>query len=351
MSARVRSPDIELDTARMVLDHYAERLNQTPRNLPLGQRSRNVVLNTSTGKKVLKRYRKEWELPAIEFGHSLLIHLAEIGFPAPRLMTTTGGHTFVTQEGHHYALFDFIEGNNYSSKFVSRANWLKLVYLAGQNLARYHQQITGFSPKGSHHLGFKSYEEDRIRNLAWYVTHITDLRQKSLDLNPEDDQIIVRWLIEKSGLMIEELHRLDEELNAASLPRLVIHGDYGIQNLLFKKDGTVIPLDFELARIEWRLSDLVTSLARFQSRNGRFDFEAMGTFVSAYLVENPWSEDEWQYLPQVWKFRRIQRAVLLWKSYFESERSRFRLILAREMLDQADWVMEHREKLLALNPV
>jgi Ser/Thr protein kinase RdoA (MazF antagonist) len=351
MSARVRSLDIELDTVEMVLSHYGERLNQIPRNLPLGRRSSNVVLNTSTGKKVLKRYRHEWQIPAIEFGHSVLAYLEEIKFPAPRLIANTNGNTFVSLDGRNYALFDFIEGSNYSSKYISRANWLKLVSLAGENLARYHQQIKGFIPRGSHHLGYKSYREDRSRNLMWYVDQIAELIQKSQDLNHADGSNLARSLIEDSGDMIEELHLLDKELNAASLPRLVIHGDYGIQNLIFKKDGTVIPLDFELARIEWRLSDLVTSLARFKSTTGSFEFEAMRFLVSAYQAENPLSADEWQYLPQVWKYRRIQRAVLFWKSYFEKGNSTSRLVSARETLNQADWVMEHREEFLALNPI
>ncbi|MEN8198403.1 MAG: phosphotransferase, partial [Pseudomonadota bacterium] len=54
--------------------------------------------------------------------------------------------------------------------------------------------------------------------------------------------------------------RLEEALGDAQLPRLVIHGDFGIHNMLFHDNESATLLDFELARLEWRLSDLVLVL-------------------------------------------------------------------------------------------
>ena len=58
--AQLRPLDISLDVVEQVLSRYGLRLLQVPRNVSVGQRSRNVVLCTSHGKMVLKRYRKSW---------------------------------------------------------------------------------------------------------------------------------------------------------------------------------------------------------------------------------------------------------------------------------------------------
>ena len=328
--ARVRSLDIELDTVRDVLLRYGFELSKPPCNIPFSRRSRNVVLETSAGKMVLKRYRPEWQVPTIVYGHSVLNRLAELNFPAPRLVVTPDGASYVSHDGQNYALFTFVVGTNYCSSYVPRAHWLRLIALAGRTLAGLHRQLEGFVPTGHHHLGFESYTKDRKRDRAWYVEQLKAMRETSRCLVGSEDEVRAGWLIENTNLMLEELQRLDEILNAALLPRLVAHGDYAIQNLLFQRDDTVTVLDFELARMEWRLTDLVTSLARFRYGNGAFDFECMRRFIVSYQTEYPMSADEWRYLPQVWRFRRIERAALFWRSYFGRDGAAHQLVSARD---------------------
>jgi len=348
--ARVRSLDVEIDIIRDVLDHYGFKLSEPPRNLPLSRRSRNVALDTSAGKLVLKRYRPEWQVTTIVYGHSVLTRLAELNFPAPRLVVTPDGDTFVSHDGQNYALFSFVRGTSYCSSYVPRAHWLKLVALAGRTLARFHRQLEGFVPTGHHHLGFESYTADRKRDRAWYIEQLNETREISQRLVRSEDKASANWLVENTDLMVEELQRLDEILRAALLPRLVVHGDYAIQNLLFQPDGTVTVLDFELARMEWRLSDLVTSLARFRHGSGVFDLECMRHFVGSYQAEYPISPDEWWYLPQVWQLRRIQRAAQSWRAYFASSGSTRQLAVARKALCESAWAQRHQDELRAMNP-
>jgi Ser/Thr protein kinase RdoA (MazF antagonist) len=349
VQARLRPLDLEMAVLEDLLRCYDLKASHAPQNIPGGRRSRNILVDTSGGRKVIKRYRDDWQIPAIMHNHSILHRLAELAFPAPRLVMTANGADFVSLANRNYALFDFVGGTSFATSYMPRSTWLRLLVLAGKTLARFHRQLEGFEPDGLHHLAFKSYAEDRHRDTAWFITQLNGVGEKSQDWGGGKNALYADWLARHSNVLLEKLQQLDETLKSASLPRVLIHGDYGIQNLLFHPDGTITVLDFELARLDWRLSDLVTSLSRFRSRDGAFDLESMRVFVGAYQTEYPVGADEWQYLPQVWSFRRIQKAVSFWISCFEKEDVTRRLSTAYEAAQQAVWVLDRRNDILALN--
>lgn len=344
--ARLYPPQIETVTVRQVLERYGLELTQPPRNLPFGRRNRNVVVYTSAGKKVLKLYKKKWQAPAIRYEHSILTRLAELDFSAPRLVATRDQETFVRLGQQHFALFDFVEGANFTSSFVPWAHRQKLLALAGETLARFHRHLAGFLPQGQHHLGYRSYSADRRRNLAWHL-HILDqaecLRSAAAQSRHRcnaADRVQLDWLVGNRNYIRERLCQLDESLEGAPLPRLVIHGDYGLHNLQFQRHGTVTVHDFELARLEWRLIDLVLVLSRLP-------FARSPYFMAAYQTAYPLSSDEWHFLPQVWQFYKLQGAVQSWYTFFERGGSA-RLASARERVQQADWAATHKAQLLQL---
>jgi len=346
----LRPLDIPFGTVGAVLSRYGLELTGPIRNLPMSRRSRNVVMDTSAGKKVLKLYRPQWEAATIIYGHSILARLTQLNFPAPRPVATPHGETFISLAGRNYALFDFVQGTDYSCSFLLRAHRLKLMAMAGQTLARLHRQLEGFMPEGRHHLGFKSYTEGRQRDRAWHIHKVQELKERSRNLSGAEERSHADWLIRNGSYILEELCWLDECLRGAALRRLVIHGDYGAQNLLFLETGAATPLDFELARLEWCLSDLVSALSRLRFKNGAYDFQSMQFFMKGYLGEYPLSAEEWQLLPRVWRFYKLQSAVQYWNSYFETSGPTRKLISARDAVSQADWVLHYQDKLLQINP-
>ena len=348
--ARLRPLDIDSDAVCEVLHQYGLELTRPSRNLPFGRRGRNVEVDTSAGKKALKLYRPSWQAATVTYEHSILIRLAQRGFPALRLATTPSGETFVSRDGRCYALFDFVEGTNYATNFFLRAHRLRLMTLAGRTLARLHRQLEGFVPEGRHHLGFETYTGERRRDLAWHATTLNNLKAKSRDLARADEKAHADWLIQHSNYVLDELGPLDQELRVAPLLRLIIHGDYGLHNLIFQPDGTITPVDFELSRLEWRLSDLVSCLSRFRHGNVDYDFESMRCFMEGYQAEHLLSPDEWRLLPQVWRFYKLQGAVQYWNSYFETAGPASKLLLARDAIGQADWVLHHPDQLLVIKP-
>jgi Ser/Thr protein kinase RdoA (MazF antagonist) len=109
-------------------------------------------------------------------------------------------------------------------------------------------------------------------------------------------------------------------------------------------------LDFETARLEWRLSDLVSALSRLRFRNGEYDFETIAAFLSAYQAEYPIDKEEWTWLPKVWRFYKLRSSLIYWNSYLDTGGPVRKLISAQDAIDQANWVNQHPERLLNLIP-
>jgi Ser/Thr protein kinase RdoA (MazF antagonist) len=346
--ARFRTLDIDLEAVTEVLQQYRLEITHPPQNLPFGRRGRNVLVNTPAGVKVLKLYRPQWQIEGILFEHSILDRLTQGQFPALELVTTPGGSTFVTYADRNYALYHFMPGENYSSSYLLRAHRLKLMSLAGSTLARFHLQLQDFLPEGRHHLGFSSYTGPRWRDMAWHVNKVEKLTLKSEKITGREERAQAEWLAQSSSSILEELTALDKLLSSADLPRLVIHGDYGIHNLLIRNANLAMPIDFELSRLEWRLIDLVSCLGKLRYAGNDYDLESMQAFMQAYAGEFRLSAEERYLLPAVWRFYRLQAALQYWNSYFETNGPLRKLLSARDAINQAGWAISNKKTLIQI---
>lgn len=345
--SRFRRPDIDSDTIQTVLAHYNLDLIGDPSNLPLSRRTKNVILNTSAGRMVLKRYRPLLQKSGIIYIHSILMRLADLKFPAPRLVMTPEGDNFVSLEGGNYALFHYIPGTNYSLEFLLPSDRFILMITAGQTLAHCHLSLREFNPEGQHHLGFVSHSGGWWRDMAWYEKKAKDLQGMSAGIRNAKDRSQATWLAENSGSILTEMKKLDDRLRTA-LPRCIAHGDFGLHNLIFQKSGTVVLTDFETARLEWRLGDLVTTLSRLRADNGSSLSTLSKGFLLGYKSVFPIPRDEWELLPEVWRFYKLRSVFIQWNSFFESGDASVKLAAARDALKQAAWALNHRDQLLRL---
>jgi Ser/Thr protein kinase RdoA (MazF antagonist) len=347
VTARLGPPAIHASTVRTVLERYGLEAVGPPRNLRLGRRSLNAAVKTDRGEKVIKRYRPQWKRSTVWYGHSILVRLEELDFPAVRLERTGLRATWTMTTDEIFAVFDLVKGTNYSLNFLLRPDRLRLTVIAGSTLARFHRCLDGFVPDGEHHLGFVSPVGDRRRNGAWHATKLDELKSRSLELTDFDAVAHARRLISQAGHVIDEINRLGDALSQASFPRLIIHGDYGLHNLIFQPTGAV-PVDFEVSRLDWRLNDLISALGKYRYRGGHYDFESMQTFMSAYASEFPLTADEQRLLPDAWRLYKLQAAVQYWNSFFETNGPTRKLASALDAIEQADWVVAHPDVIRAL---
>jgi Ser/Thr protein kinase RdoA (MazF antagonist) len=330
--ARLRRPGIDRDTADGILGSYGLRVTSRVRNLPFGWRNRCVVVQTPAGRKVLKRYRDQWVVPTIVHEHSILRHLGSAGFPAIRVEATLSGETFVDREDGRFALFAFEDGVNLAGYILPLERRVRLWGLTGRLLAGFHLAVEGFAPEGQHHLGYVGPTGERSRDLAWHLGALEELTRDPGPATGAESKAHIRWLRDNAGRIGDRILVLHELLADAPLARSVIHGDYGIHNILFRRDGTPILHDFELSRLDWRLIDIVTVLSRVGARLGN-------AFLEGYDDVAGLPGDERRSLSDVWQFYRLCGAVQSWSTYARLGDGR-RLATARGRVEEADRVSE-----------
>ena len=348
VAARVGPRVIDPATVDQVLQRFGLDRTGGPRNLRLGRRSHNMAVTTDRGRKAVKLYRQQWTADTVRYCHSILTRLAELDIPAPRPVRTHEEETWVSLDGGIYAVFDWISGTNYSVNFLLRKTRLRLTIVAGQTLARLHGALDGFIPEGQHHLGFTSYTGPRRRDADWHAAKLEELASRSADLADPEAAGLAHRLIRRAPSVREEIELLDRALADAAFPRLVIHGDYGIHNLLYGRRGVAVPVDFELSRLDWRVNDLISALVKYRYRGGVYDFESMETFLRAYTDAFPLTPDERRHLADAWRLYKLQQAVQYWNSYFETNGPVRKLASALDSIAQAEWVIEHPEAIARL---
>jgi Ser/Thr protein kinase RdoA (MazF antagonist) len=149
----------------------------------------------------------------------------------------------------------------------------------------------------------------------------------------------------QAGKLQETLVSLEDELEKADLPKQVIHGDYGPYNLLFKHNKIIAVLDFELARLDWRITDLVYALPRFAETRLGFNFNKVNCLIDAYRSEYELENDELRLIPRIWEYFRIKRSVVCWSRYYETQES-YWLDNALENLQRAEIMVKNETHFL-----
>lgn len=335
LNVRQRPPQFDRVRAGSILDAYSLKILDEV-VVPSGPgRSQNLIFGTAAGKKMLKRYKNVVGLDAVRHEHSILQRLAELDFPAPRLSATTAGETLVQDDDGYYALFDFLDGYfQYHNYLYSPAQTRQFIAMAGAALGALHGALEDFTPAGSNPNGFKSRDGERWRELGWFTEKLDLCRRELLALGLHD-------FAECAGWAEETLHGLDTRLRAARLPRLIIHGDYGPYNLLFKRGVPVVILDFEIARLDWRLTDLPKALGFFAWGRMGFNARRATCFLEGYVSRYPAEDAELRLLPDVWQFLNLRRLIVCWHRYSTTRAPQW-LVEAQRRLDLARWLVNHQ---------
>lgn len=300
-----------------LLPNYDFELTNEPQFLPGQGRSQTLILRTSQGKKIVKRYKSTVIEPTIIYEHSVLQYLAQIDFPAPRLVLTKTNESLLTYDHGCYALFDFIEGGLQYHQYILLPRQLRqFIAIGGKLLADLHDKLQHHTPTGYNPSGFKSKTGERWRNLDWYTKRLDFCLTKTSQLIENEANHPLARLWQNHKIIEQTFFKLNTLLEEACLPRLIIHGDYGPYNLLFRKNAPAIVIDFELTRLDWRLYELTDSLWRFgMDRFVGFNSSKMKIFMDAYQSHFPIALEELRHLPSVWKYIHLLRAIKYWYKY------------------------------------
>jgi len=328
----------DLADVRGLMAEFDLESTQKPQPLAGGNRNHSLLLHTSRGKKILKKYKQSLSQATIIHSHSILTYLAQIDFPSPRLVTTGTGQTLLRQGEDRYALFDFIEsGFQYHHYLLFPGQARRFITAAGDRLALLHLALDDFTPQGHNPDGFKSKDEERWRNLDWLMNKLSRCRAETARFKRGAGQNQAARLLARADDLQEALLQLDSILGAAELPRLIIHADYGPFNLLFRKNEPAVILDFEIARLDWRIADLVLAWYRFGHDKLGFRFNKMKWFLEGYQTRWPLTKVELELLPAVWKYLYLWQGIAQWDHYCDT-RQEIHLAKAHRALEMVAWM-------------
>lgn len=289
-----------------VLDYYdLGELNAVQR-IESGFVDDNWLVDTDGGRYFLKRRhpRRRQSDRLVRAQHALIGWLQQAGFPAPTLVPTTSGETFLVSADELYEVEEYIDGEPYDH---DRPEHLEA---AARTLGCYHVCIEGFAPSALRERG-RLYCPANSREIlarlgaAWQFDRDPALMQLARQLREQVDDLEDRFARHED------------------LPCLVIHGDYYAGNLLFEGVHIIGVVDYDKANWQPRVAELAEALIYFASPrpghlkhlvySGFLDREPFARFLQNYACVVHLDEREVRALPDyiccIWLSMSLRRLL------------------------------------------
>jgi len=325
-----------MDCPSDIVDRFGLGAVRRCRRIEHGYISETWDVTTDSGRYAVRnRPPSHGDPNMVRAQHRLMLHLARMGFPVPRLVCGGSGETFVVEGDACYEIQTWIDGGHCDDRRPTHRA------AAARTLAAYHCAVDGFDdPQLHQHVA--RYHPQRLALIAGELAMGT-----TPDVAPAFVSPVDRLVAHADDLHLR-LVAFDQ------LPTLVIHGDYYGQNLLFKGDEVSGLVDYDQAHWAPRIVEVAEALIYFgrealgaDSSPARFhhivydgwvDVTLAAQFLRTYLEVAPLTQRELRVLPDVMR--------LIWLS--ASLRPPLELPLSsgnREALNEvvalADWAHAH----------
>jgi Ser/Thr protein kinase RdoA (MazF antagonist) len=279
---------------------------------------------------------------SLRFEAMLLTHLADKAYLAPRLVRTRAERPW-----HHSVAGVAVLVSEWVTGGAVDAGLAQHRRRSVQALADYHAAVRSFAPRLRADGGPTLYALEQqgpaaleafIGISGWYLD--ADGRQR---------------LRSASSYLWRQYVRLPELLHAggATLPRLVIHGDFGWRAVILDGERLGFSVDgltsFAKARFDLRVLDLAAALKAFARVPGGFDLDRCADLVAAYDEVDRLSPGEVEALPVILRVERLVRILRLASRLEEGAPDGVVHELVKVVNNEAAhlrWLEEHEEALI-----
>ena len=267
----------------------------------IGGKSQHFRVDTTTGRYVLRRSYRSKTPAGLDFEHQLVAHLRRGGFPAPEVIPTRGGRTWLEAEGRLHTLTAFVRGtppgSDDAAQVAEMARWL----------ARYHRLARTFRPTVA--VPQPQSMMASLRERLEAVVAAGAGEQATLLA------VDVGFVLDRGWEALEILERRSPELL-----RLVIHAGCRRGSVLIEDGDVKAILDFDSSHDDARVVDLVVAVHDYAKVYGDpesdaykvpLDLTVAGTFLRAYEEETdePLSSAEIEALPAFLTAKRLKRGL------------------------------------------
>lgn len=280
--ARRSDPAIDPRTLSLVLDRFGLSQRGDAHNLAQGWRNSIVRVNTTNGPMVIKRYPDRWHLDTVKYEHSIVAELTRQNFSSVRQHLHNGSSWYCV-DGSLYSATHFVAGYNAASVYMSDGKRLSLLEQSGAMLADFHGALGDFEPEGDHHA-------DTLP--GWWAR--AEL--------PESDDLSF-----SPSRIVAEVADLDSQL-AGKTPTGVVHADFGLHNILLRRRGPAVLHDFELARVDYQLTDIAIAVARLCE-------PLTFAFLDGYRERSSLTASDWETFDLVWRRHWYSAALRSWATH------------------------------------
>jgi homoserine kinase type II len=288
-----------------VLSHYPLGALTDAHQMKQGFASENCSITTTQGQFFVKcRPPRQGQARLLLAQHELMEHLRRQGFPAPTLIKTLASETLLALDDQWYEIQEYIDGEPFDHH---RPTHLEEAALT---LGTYHSCVRGFAPPMLCRLG-ELYTPQTVHEM---------LRRLGEAWAVHADPAL--------AALVEGLRAYADELATCfaqhgKLSRLVIHGDYYADNLIFRGDTIVGVVDYDKARREPRVVELAEALIYFASSRpghtrhivypGFLDWSPFSRFLRGYNDTQALERQETLALPDyvgaIWLYWSTRRLV------------------------------------------
>jgi Ser/Thr protein kinase RdoA (MazF antagonist) len=284
-----------------LMDEYGLGTVQNVRIAKGGAVNENWIVSTARETVVVRRVARERPLRDIRFEHSLIKALGRGRFPyqVPQPLRTKTGRTIIAKNGKYIWLYKYIEGSG------SRPSREEVIEQIAHAMATMHKASRNFSLPRAKRIPIALEDLWLLRALRqWQLKLLSSLDGRC------------RFF----GARVQECISLLEQVRCThyhALPRLPIHGDVCVANLVFSHGLLTGIIDFGHCCSDAAIRDITIAL-RYEcvDRRERFklDFDAARHFLRTYTKVNPLSREETDLIPAV---AMADSADLFWWRIFE----------------------------------
>ena len=279
---------------------------------------------------------------SLRFEVMLLDHLADKAYLAPRLIRTRAGRPWHrSRAGATVLVSEWVTGGAVDADLAQHRR------RSVRALAEYHAAVRSFPPRLRADGGPTLFALEQRGPTA--LEAFVGISGWYLDADGR------RSLRSASSYLWRQYIRLPELLHAggATLPRLVIHGDFGRSAVILDGGRDGWPVDglagFARARYDIRALDLAAALKTFARVPGGFDLERCADLMAAYDEVDHLSPGEVGALPRILRLERLSRVFRLTSRLEEGSPESVIRELVRVVNHEAvhlRWLEEHEAALI-----
>jgi homoserine kinase type II len=244
-----------MNSLNEVLQHYDLGIAYGWERIEHGYVNETWQVLTSTGSYAVRRRHPDLCDPSLVTAqHALIRHLHRAGFPAPEIVSTRRGESYLVLDDGVYEVLALITGafgDDRDSTFRAAA---------ARVLAHYHISVQEFDEPALHRLP--------VRYHPATLTEIVDrlLTDRPDDVPEGDDPLLMR--------LDQHAHEIAAGLRAfTALPALVVHGDYYTQNIIVRDNRIAGVVDYDEAHWAPRAIEVAEALIYFAREELRDDHD------------------------------------------------------------------------------